>query len=205
MHLIFRPARLDDLPACLACTRDRFVFDPPHQQLLLDMWRDLVAAGTAGFWVMEDLEGPPGAQVAYFCVVAFVTDEFAARMRTTLPPYLALQMVKSWSAGASPFLDMDGLRRANTEGTLRLVCLQSGFHGDYETSPAGMEVRDKILDMVTLSGRGYGVQECFFDTYNHLQRDWAARAGFHVCNDHAAFYAGSGAEHSRSSGLACTR
>jgi hypothetical protein len=194
MHLIYRPARITDFPACLACTRELFAFAPPQQKQLLQMWRELLAGGAVNFWVMEDLEGQPGETLAYFCLVAFVTEEFAAGMKTTLPPYVARQALEWWAAGNSPFLDLPALRRANTDGELHLVCLQSGFHFDTakHKSEEGKEVRDKIPDLVILTGSGYQVRECFFEAYGGWECQWAISAGFGLCEDHAEFYATEG-------------
>ncbi|MBV9851285.1 MAG: tetratricopeptide repeat protein, partial [Armatimonadetes bacterium] len=189
MHLICHPARLNDLPACLACSRDLFACDPQERGQLLDMWRALFRSSAGAFWVFEDLDRPAGRGVAYFCLIVFLTDSFAEYVRATAAPCFALQALRRWRAGAPPFLDLDSIRRANTDGGLVMACLQSGAPEEYLAGEAGREVRDLIAESMALVCGGYRLREFFIESYSPASQAWQENAGFRVCNDYAAYYA----------------
>ena len=103
MHLIFRPARLSDLPALLPCARDRHAFDDAGREQLLHLWRALLYGGAMNSVVFEDIQSPRGNGIAFFAFQAFATPKFAAALRSDLPPCVAVQALEWWRVAAPPF------------------------------------------------------------------------------------------------------
>jgi hypothetical protein len=64
------------------------------RHILPEIWRILLSKGALQLSLVEDRAMPVGSRIISFNAVVFVTDEFCSEARSTLPPYLGVELAQ---------------------------------------------------------------------------------------------------------------
>ena len=91
---------MEDVAACYRLHRSLGLpYTDASWRALPDMWRAMLLNGTMKLFLVEDRASPLGSQVVSFKAVVFVTDEFCSEARSTLPPYLSVELGRQSMVG----------------------------------------------------------------------------------------------------------
>ena len=187
MFLRYRPARLADLPECLGCIRDQFAFDAADRVDLLAMWRELLQSEAANATIIQDTDLPPGRQICNFCVIVFISPEYAAYLKTEAPPLLGRLVLESWRKGQPPWLSAAEVRRANSDGGVTMLTLHSGPKPEILHSPRIQWFATKITDYTPWAISGYHLQELLVEMYIPTEYTYAEEFGLTLGRDHGEY------------------
>lgn len=188
MHLTYRYMRTPDLNATARIIRDRAAYDESTLPLLVRLWREMLADRSAVGMVVEDETRPAGARVVGCGMIVFVSDAFAQALKTTLPPFVGLQVLHLWRAGASPVLRLEQIRRDNSGPGLNLIALHTGWEDvtQQESRAETRPLQDKLWELLPAACRGYQLNEIFLEAFGEWQLQTALAAGFSLVNDYPA-------------------
>src|SRR5262249_36480639 len=93
INLMARKGSAPDLEECYALHESlRLPYSQPSRRILPEMWRALLSNGTMQLFLVEDRAKPAGSRIVSFSATVFVTDEFCSKARSTLPPYLGVEL-----------------------------------------------------------------------------------------------------------------
>jgi len=165
MRLKFRPTRLDDLSPCFAIIRDKFVYDSEMQVKLLRLWRELLTRRCATSAVIEDHERRGEHRLVGFGMSAFVTDEFARAAKRGVLPYITRRALEGWSGGASPFLTLGDIQRANSGEGLNCLVMHYGLAKHVWDTDDAVFVWNCLMEAFIHQHRGYQLKEIIDEVY----------------------------------------
>src|SRR5262249_13812642 len=94
------------------------------------MWHAMLAKGTMKFFLVEDRARPVGSRIVSFNAIVFVTDKFCSEARSTLPPYLSVELTRQNLSRQSPVLNREQIARANAGAGLNVVMCFEGLAHD---------------------------------------------------------------------------
>jgi len=185
MFFKYRPAHLSDLPECRRCLRDHFAHDAAALDDLAALWRDLICGNAACTTVIEDLNRPIGHRIVWYCITAFITQEYAEHLRADAPPIVARETLGWLNEGRSPLLDQAQIRRANSSGGVIMLTLNSGAPAQIMGSLIDMAmIGRKVADYMPWSVSGYRLNEFLIEMYSPYEHAWADGYGYLLRNDH---------------------
>lgn len=187
MHLTYRPAQLADVDDCLAMLRPERDGSPELYKDRLSVWRGWLREGQSQITVLEDGERPRGRRQVAFGSSIFVTDEFLAEAKTSLPPPLSAEIVRRCKGGHSPVLEPKAIRRANSGAGLNLLILHLGWASDLEPEEL-RRVKGKMLEAMLFFFSGYRINEVVQEIYSTEEHLRAAAVGVRVKNDYHRYY-----------------
>ena len=91
ISLMARKGSARDVGDCYALHESlRLPYAQTSSRILPEMWRALLSNGAMQLFLVEDRARPSGSRIVSFSAAVFVTDEFCAEARLTLPPYLGV-------------------------------------------------------------------------------------------------------------------
>ena len=86
----------EDLAACYTLHRSLGLpYTKISWRALPAMWHAMLSKGTMKLFLVEDRARPVGSRIVSFNAIIFVTDKFCSEARSTLPPYLSLQLASN--------------------------------------------------------------------------------------------------------------
>lgn len=188
MFLKYRTVRLQDLPECLSCVRDSFVYSDEAKGELLALWKELLSSGMANAAVMEDQFAPEGQKIVWFCGKVFISDEYAHFLKVEAAPFVGTQVLGAWRKGRLPLLTQAEIRRANSGDGVNILVLNSGaparmLEGDNLTVLA-----DRVVDFSWYFSSGYKCKEMLEEFYDDFTWRWAENSGFRLRTDYGRYY-----------------
>ncbi len=189
MALKFRPTQPQDFPQCFDLLSERFLFNTAKSRAeLLGFWRKILADRSAKSSVVEDEEKQKGKNIVGFVMFFFATDEFCREARTTLPPFLPLQVLQRWKKGNKhgPFLDRNEIGHHNAHGGLNAVTLHYGVERRAtfeEETPA----RAKIFESYLAFYGGARLSQNLQEVYGPSEKEVMMQSGCAVRRDYAEF------------------
>ncbi|HTC20652.1 MAG TPA: hypothetical protein VK859_07390 [bacterium] len=189
MPLTFRPAQPEDFPQCFDLLPERFLFNTAKSRAeLLAFWGKIFNGGLAMSSVVEDHERPKGKNIVGFGLCVFVTDDFAREARTTLPPFLPLQVLQRFKKTGKhgPFLDRKAVAHHNARGGLNLLTLHYGVDRR-ETIEEEIPVRSKLLESFMALCGGFQMRQFLHEVYGASEKDMMMHSGSQVRRDYAEF------------------
>ena len=187
MHLTYRPATAQDVEACLEMLPPGFVCGASCRARLADAWRNWLREGIMQMTVLEDGMRPSVSRRIAFGNSVFVTEAFAQETKASLPPPLGVQVVRRWSEGRSPVLDLRALRAANSGPGLTLLILHIGWMPRL-TAEEVRWAKGKLLEALLFFFSGYQLKEVLQEVYSEEERQRGMAAGAHLKNDYYNFY-----------------
>jgi hypothetical protein len=187
MPLTFRLTQPADFPQCLEVIHDRFLFNTPASRAeLKDFWGKILADRTALSTVVEDGDRPKGRNIVGFCMYVFVTDDFAAKAQTTLPAFLAQQILKGWKKGGSsnPILSRKAIAQHNAREGLNFLILHYGVETK-ETFELEIPARGGIFEGFQSLYKGFQHKLYLHEVYGSAEKEIMVNAGCRVLRDYA--------------------
>lgn len=184
MFVKYRPVRIGDLPECLACIRDEFAYATEERKALLAFWRELIQTRAGLGAVIEDMTGERGRRIVWFCLKVFVSDEFAAYLKTESAPYVGLEILRRRQSGESPCLDESSIRRANSSTGVCIVVLNSGAPRHMRSPEKLRSLADRVAEFTFYFTAGYRCNELLQEFYDDFTCGWATGAGFRLRTDY---------------------
>src|SRR5579872_3813117 len=189
MALKFRPTQPQDFPQCFDLLPERFLFKTAKSRAeLLGFWRKILADRWAMSSVVEDEEKPKGKNIVGFVMFFFGTDEFSREARTTLPPFLPLQVLQRWKKGGKhrPFLDRKEIGHHNAHGGLNAVTLHYGI-ARRETFELEGPARAKVFESFMALYGGAQISQNLHEVYGLSEKEVMIAGGCAVRRDYAKF------------------
>jgi len=189
INLMARAGCADDIAACYTLHRS---FGLPYSgaswRALPDMWRVMLSKGTMKLFLVEDRARPLNSRVVSFNAIVFVTDKFCLRARSTLPPYLSVELARRYLWHQLPVLNREQVARANAGGGLNVLMCFEGWACDGLSPEQMLSVREKQNEALHLALSGYHLKEFLADTVGGETSQWMLDAGAHLRRDYSNYF-----------------
>jgi hypothetical protein len=185
ISLMARRGFAEDVAACYTLHRSLGVpYTGSSWRALPDMWRALLLQGTMKLSVVEDRARPLGSRIVSFNAIVFVTDEFCSEARSTLPPYLSVDLARKYLSHDLPVLNREQVARANARRGLNVLLCFEGWVNDGLSREQFLALREKHSEALRLAIRGYQVKEFLSDQIGAENLQWMLDAGTHLRRDY---------------------
>jgi DNA-binding CsgD family transcriptional regulator len=152
---------------------------------LPDMWRAMLSKGTMKIFLVEDRGRPVGSRVVSFSALVFVTDEFCLEARSTLPPYLSVELARRYLSHHLPVLNREQIARANAGAGLNVVMCFEGWARDGLSPEQVLALREKQSEAFHLTLSGYRVKEILAEQIGEENLQWMLEAGTRLRRDYS--------------------
>jgi DNA-binding CsgD family transcriptional regulator len=179
----------EDVSAC--CTLHRSL-GPPYSyaswRALPAMWRMLLSKGPMKLSLVENRARPLGSRIISFNAILFVTDEFCSQARSTLPPYVGVELARRFLSHQMPVLNREQIARANAGGGLNVVMC---FEGEARVGLPPEQVlalREKQSEALHLALSGYRVKELLVEQIGEENLQWMLNAGARLRRDYSGCF-----------------
>ena len=192
LYLSYRAAKLGDIEDCFPLIADGFAHGGKSRDGLMAFWAHLLGEKTAVGWVIEDHQRPLGGRIVAFGFTLFVDDGFAGEIKTTLSPYISVQVLRRWRMGIRVFLNQQEIARQNEKGSLNLLVLHSGLARNVLTAEEARQVRFKLPESFLAFHRGYRLKEFLKEVYGPEERASMSQFGFNLRRDYPKLLPGKG-------------
>jgi hypothetical protein len=200
INLMARKGRAHDLAECHALHKSLGLpYAEASWRILPEMWRAMLLKGTMKLSLVEDRARPLGSRIVSFNAIVFVTDEFCSEVRSTLPPYLSVQLAREYLSPRLPVLDREQVARANARDGLNVVLCIEGWAHDKLLRDQFLAVRDKQSEAFRNALNGYRVKEFLADAIGGETLQWMIDAGARVRRDYSKYFRKSGVPRPQSS------
>lgn len=141
-------------------------------------WEVTLANEAAITLVVEDDERPAGQRIVGCAQLVFVTDQFAAWVKSLPEPNLNVQVTHAMPDGAWPLLSRTQVAEANGGSGLIGAFIRwgraDGLLTPAQTKTVGQVMSDAFLEFV----RGYHFKELLIQAYTDAAHEQALHAGF---------------------------
>jgi DNA-binding CsgD family transcriptional regulator len=200
INLIAREGFAKDVLPCYTLHRSLGIpYTSASWHALPDMWRGMLSKGTMKLFLVEDRARPLGSRVVSFSAIVFVTDEFCLEARSTLPPYLCVDLTGRYLLHQSPVLNPEQVASANAAEGLNVVMCFEGWACDGLSPEQVLALREKQSEAFHLALSGYRVKEFLAEVVGREASQWMLDAGAHVRRDYSNYFRKTGASISKSS------
>src|SRR5437899_4431783 len=144
INLITRQGSAQDLARCKALHASlRLPYPERCSGALVEMWRALLSNWAMQISLVEDRAKPLASRIVSFSATAFVTDEFCCEARSTLAPYLGIQVARRFLSHKLPVLNRKQVARANARKGLNVIMCFGGCQSDGLSPAQILAVREK--------------------------------------------------------------
>lgn len=187
MYLNYRLTELSDLEPCFPFIQNRYHYNDSLKKDILALWKTLLEDGCTVSHVIEDHDQPVGQRHVGLGVTIFVTDRFMEQAKTSLPPFLPLQVLERWKSGIRPFLKKGEVLKAQAGEGLNLLVLHVGWDSRRYNLEGFNRIRQfHIQTFVTLL-RGYKCKDFAEEIYETQERDMILNMGCDIYRDYREF------------------
>jgi hypothetical protein len=152
------------------------------------MWHTLLSSGKMRFFLVENRARPFGSRIVSFGATGFATDKFCCQARSTLPPYLGVQVARHYLSHELPLLNREQIARANANGGLNVMMCFAGWDYDGLSREQILAVRERQSEAFHLAHSGYRVKEFLADATGEEDLHWMLDAGAHVRRDYSGYF-----------------
>ena len=176
----------EDVAAC--CTLHRSLglpYSDASWRALPTMWRILLLKGSMKLSLVEDRARPLGSRIVSFNAILFVTDEFCSQARSTLPPYLGVELTRRFLSNQLPVLNREQIARANAGGGLNVVMCFEGWARDGLSPEQVLALRERQSAALHLTLSGYRVKEFLVEQIGEENLQWMLDAGTRLRRDYS--------------------
>jgi hypothetical protein len=194
ISLIARDGFTEDLSSCYTLHQSLGLpYTETSWHALPHMWHDLLSKGAMKLFLVEDRARPLGSRIVAFNAIVFVTDKFRSEARSTLPPYLSVQLTRQYLSGRLPVLNREQVARANTRDGLNVVMCFEGWAQDRIWPEQHLVIREKQNEAFHLALRGYRIKEFLADPIEWEMSQWMLHAGARLRRDYSSYFRKRGA------------
>jgi len=189
INLMARGGFAEDIAACYTLHRLLGLpYTDASWRALPDMWHAMLSKGTMKLFLVEDRVRPLGSRVVSFSAIVFVTDEFCSEARSTLPPYLGVQMARHYSSHELPILNRQQIARANAHNGLNVLICFGGCDHDRLSRAQFLALREKQSEAFRLALSGYRVKEFLAESTGKETLRWMLDAGVHLRRNYSNYF-----------------
>jgi hypothetical protein len=200
INLMARGGFPEDVAPCYTLHRSLGLpYTSASWRALPDMWRAMLSKGTMKIFLVEDRGRPVGSRVVSFSAIVFVTDEFCLEARSTLPPYLSVELARRYLSHQLPVLNREQIARANAGGGLNVVMCFEGWACDGLSPEQVLALREKQSEALHLTLSGYRVKEFLAEQIGEEDLQWMLGAGSRLRRNYSDCFAKSGVPEPESS------
>ena len=122
ISLMARKGSAQDLANCYMLHKSLGLpYPETSRRILPEMWSGFLSNGTMQLFLVEDRARPAGSRTVSFSATVFVTDEFCAQARLTLPPYLGIELARRYGSRQLPVLNRKQVAWANASDGLNVM------------------------------------------------------------------------------------
>ena len=189
INLIARKADLRDLPSCLALHESlELPYAETSRKILPNMWQASLSNGTMQIFLVENRAGAVGSRIVSFNAFIFVTDEFCSEARSTLRPYLSVELARRYCSRRLPVLNREQIARANADAGLNvIVCFEGSAHEGFSPEQV-FAVRAKQSDALRLGLSGYRIKEFLAFPVGEDALRWMLNAGARIRRPYSNYF-----------------
>jgi DNA-binding CsgD family transcriptional regulator len=189
VSLIARPGEAQDLASCYVLRESlRLPYGEIRRRVLPEMWHSLLDSGAMRLCVVEDLTKSVGSRVVSFNAILFVTDAFCAEARSTLPPYLGIELAKRYLLHHLPVLNRQQIARANAGDGLNVLMCFEGRMQDGLSAEEVLLVREKQSKALRLALGGYRLKEFLAERIGEETSQWMLDGGARLRRDYSDYF-----------------
>ena len=187
MDLMYRPGMDTDIEFCLNIVAQQLAHSGEDMETLRNAWLKLMKRQEMWFAVLEDHARKSRPAVG-FGMRVFLSGEFADFLKRGTRAYAGL-LVADWERRSrTPALNTGAIRQANQsrEGGLVMLIMHHGW--PLQTPLNIWQIRDRLLDSLTVGHRGYHLAEVLIECYGATELRNAHTAGFKTRTDYAPYF-----------------
>jgi DNA-binding CsgD family transcriptional regulator len=189
MNLITRQGSAQDLARCKVLHASlRLPYPEGCSRALVEMWRALLSNWAMQISLVEDRAKPLASRIVSFSATVFATDEFCCEARSTLAPYLGVQVARRFLSHKLPLLNRKQVARANARRGLNAIMCFGGCEADGLSSDQILAVREKQSEAFRLDLSGYRIKEFLADTIGEEAAQWMLDSGAHLRRDYSRYF-----------------
>jgi hypothetical protein len=148
----------------------------------------MLSKGTMKLFLVEDRARPVSSRIVSFNTIVFVTDKFCSEARSTLPPYLSVQLTRHYRSRQSPVLNREQVARANAGAGLNVVMCFGGQAHDGILPEQFLAVHEKQTEASHLGLGGYRIKEFLAAPIGHFALQWMVDAGARLRCDYSHYF-----------------
>jgi DNA-binding NarL/FixJ family response regulator len=189
MNLIARRGYAKDLADCYALHESLGL---PYAQgswrILPEMWLTYLSDGRMQLFLVEDRARPLGSRIVSFNAIVFVSDKFCSEARSTLPPYLGVQMARHYFSHELPILNRQQIARANAHNGLNVLMCFGGCEHDRLSRAQFLALREKQNEAFHLALSGYHVKEFLAEPIGKETLQWMLDAGVNLRRNYSNYF-----------------
>ena len=155
-----RIGSVGDLTECYALHKLLgFPYTERSWRVLPEMWRTLLFKGAMQFCLVIDRAKPVDSRTISFNAVVFVTDEFSSEIRSTVGPYVGVELASRYLSRNLPVLNREQVAQANAADGLNVIMCFEGWAGDSLSQEQVLAMQTKQSEALHLALSGYRVRE----------------------------------------------
>ncbi len=189
VNLIARKGDVADLANCLALHESlQLPYSETGRCILPEMWRTLLGNGAMQLFLVEDRVRPVGSRVVSFAGFVFVTDEFCSQARSTLPPYVNVELAQRYLSRHLPVLNREHIAQANAWDGLNVVMCCEGWTRVGFSPEQFLVVLAKQGEALHLALRGYRIKEFLAEPTGLERSQWMLDAGARIRRDYSNYF-----------------
>ena len=152
------------------------------------MWRTLLSNGAMQLFLVENRAGLGGSRILSFGATVFVNDEFILEARSTLSPYLGVELAGRYLSQQLPVLNREQVARANAADGLNVVMCFEGWAQDGFSPEQFLAIRAKQNAAFHLALRGYRIKEFLTDPIGREKSRWMLDAGARIRRNYSNYF-----------------
>jgi DNA-binding CsgD family transcriptional regulator len=187
MFLHYRLTEVSDLEPCFPFIQDRYHYDNSLKKDILSLWKTLIEDGCCLSHVMEDRDQPEEQRHVGLGISMFATDAFMEQAKTTLPPFLPLQVLEQWKKGNRPFLKKGEPKKAQVGQGLNMLVLHVGWDARRYSQEGFNKIRQFHIDSFVTLLRGFRCKDFAEEVYEAQERDMILHMGCDIYRDYREF------------------
>lgn len=189
MHLVYRPADMEDVDACARLVPPAlYALAPDLRTLLPPTWRRWLRENTGHLTVIEDAERPPETRLVAFGSSVFVSSAFAAQARIGLPPPILAHLARGPQKAASPVLSSEAVRAANGGAGLCILVPIIGWDKTALNDDEVRRVKARLIEAFFYRHAGYRIKEFLQEVYSQQEMERGRVIGMSLRTDYAPFF-----------------
>ncbi len=189
INLMARKGSVEDLAECYVLHESLSLpYTETSKHLLPEIWRTLLSNGSMQLFLVEDRARRVGSRIVSFGTFAFVTEQFFSEARSTLPPYLGVELARRYLSRDLPVFNRERIARANAGAGLNVLMCFEGSAKDGFSPEQFLAVREKQGEAFHLALRGYRVKEFLAEPIGSKTSQWMFDAGARLRRDYSNYF-----------------
>ena len=184
-----RKGSAEDLPDCYAVHESlRLPYSKTCRDSLIKLWSKLLSIGAMLLVLVEHRTKQVGPSVASFNAIIFVNDEFCAKAKSILCPYVGLELIRGYLSHKLPVLNHEQVARANGSDGLNAVMCFEGWTKDGFSPEDCLAVREKQNEAFHHALSGYHLKEFLGNPIGWETSQWLVDAGARIRRDYSNYF-----------------